>query len=66
MTESVPGEKQMWWSLSQRPGMASRWAELAQDLPPMGRVANTVNLDPASIILDMMLRINAAARHAPA
>ncbi len=66
MTESVPGEKQMWSRLSQMPGMASRWAELAQELPPMGRGAATVNLDPASIILDMLSRINAAARHAPA
>ncbi len=66
MTESVPGEKQMWSRLSHMPGTASRWAELAQELPPMGRVANTVNLDPASIILDMLSRINAAARHAPA
>lgn len=66
MKESVPGEKQLWSRLSQRPEMAARWAELAQDLPPMGKAASTVNLDPASIILDMMSRINAAARHAPA
>ncbi len=66
MTESVHGETQMWSKLSRGPEMAPRWAGLAQDLPPMGKLANTVNLDPASVILDMMSRINAAARHAPA
>ena len=66
MRESVPGEKRMWERLARAPMMAEHWATLAQELPIMGRDAHTVNLDPGSIIFDMVARINAAARHAPA
>lgn len=61
-TEAAPGEAEMLGRLSPDAGAARGWAECAQTLGARSAHARAVNLDPASVILDMMLRIDQTAR----
>lgn len=60
-TEAAKGEMQILTRLSPSPHAARRWAELAQDLSARSAHARAVNLDPASVILDMLLKIDQTA-----
>jgi DNA polymerase-3 subunit delta' len=53
-------------ALARTPGQARVWAELAPRLAERGRHARAVNLDPAQVILDTFLQIDAAAAEARA
>jgi len=51
--------------LSPNPHASRRWANLAADLSARSQHARAVNLDPASVILDMLVKIDRmAAEHA--
>jgi len=51
--------------LSPGPGAARAWAEAEQALTQRARRGRAVNLDPAALVLDMLLKINdTAAAHA--
>ena len=41
---------------------ARRWANLAQDLSTRSSHARAVNLDPSTVILDMLLKLNETAQ----
>jgi DNA polymerase-3 subunit delta' len=61
LPEVVPGEA----ALAARGMMpAGAWARLAADLPARARAGKAVNLDPAALLVDMGLRLEAAARGA--
>ncbi|NOX74465.1 MAG: DNA polymerase III subunit delta' [Alphaproteobacteria bacterium] len=56
--EAASGEAAMLARLSPNAKAARRWAELAQTLQDRSQHARAVNLDPASVILDMLLKID--------
>lgn len=62
--EAAPGEAALLARLSPDPRQARAWAELAQTLSLRVRRGRAVNLDPAALVLDMLLRIDAAAQGA--
>lgn len=64
LPEAAPGEAALLARLSPDPGAARRWADLAQTLGLRARRGRAVNLDPAALVLDMLLRIDAVARGA--
>ncbi|NNK68300.1 MAG: DNA polymerase III subunit delta' [Rhodobacteraceae bacterium] len=59
--EAAPGEAAELARLSPDPQAARDWAALQQELSGRATHALAVNLDPASLILDMILRINETA-----
>lgn len=59
--EAAPGEAALIARLSPDPDMARRWADLAQSLTLRARKAKAVNLDPAALLLDILLRIDETA-----
>ena len=59
---AAPDEAAVIARLSPGPAHARRWADLAQSLSIRARRGRAVNLDPAALVLDMLLRIDAAAR----
>ena len=59
--EAAEGESGALAALSPSPSAARRWAELAQVLSDRSSHARAVNLDPASVILDMLLKIDQTA-----
>ncbi|PRX35423.1 DNA polymerase-3 subunit delta' [Meinhardsimonia xiamenensis] len=59
--EAAPGEADTLTRLAAVPGAGRLWAELQQSLGARMRHGRAVNLDPASLILDTVLRINDAA-----
>ncbi|RMD95019.1 MAG: hypothetical protein D6811_01700 [Alphaproteobacteria bacterium] len=59
--EAAPGEAATLARLAATPGAGRVWAELQQSLGARLRHGRAVNLDPASLILDTVLRINDAA-----
>ncbi|SIO35739.1 DNA polymerase III, delta prime subunit [Rhodovulum sp. ES.010] len=59
--EAAPGEAQMLARLAPGPDAARGWAEAAQTLSARARQGKAVNLDPASLILDTVLRIDETA-----
>jgi DNA polymerase III subunit delta' len=59
--EAVPGEAALFARLSPDPRAARAWAELQQTLGARARHGRAVNLDPASLLLDMILRIDQTA-----
>lgn len=61
LPEAAPGEAQIFTRLA-LPQAAPLWAGLAQELGQSAGQAAAVNLDPAAIILDMWLQIEATAR----
>lgn len=60
--EAVPGEAALLARLAPDAAAGRRWAELQQDLGARARHGQAVNLDPAALILDMVLKIDEGAR----
>lgn len=60
-TEAAPGERAHLQRLSPDPDAGRRWAALQQTLSDRADHGLAVNLDPASLILDMVLEINETA-----
>ncbi len=59
--EAVKGEAEIMTRLCPNAHAARRWAEAAQQLSTRTRHGQSVNLDPASLILDTVLRIDQTA-----
>jgi len=62
--EAAPEEAAIMARLSPDADAGRKWAELAQTLSARVRHATSVNLDPAGVILDMFLQIEATAARA--
>ncbi len=60
--QGAPGEARLLARLSPHDHASRRWAQLQQDLSSRVRHGKAVNLDPASLILDMLFRIEETAR----
>ena len=58
--EAAPGEAKLLARLSPDGAAALKWAGLHQDLGARARHGKAVNLDPAALVMDMVLAINAA------
>jgi DNA polymerase-3 subunit delta' len=61
LPEAAEGEAKALARLAANPDAARKWAELAQVLSDRSQHARAVNLDPASVILDMLLKIDQLA-----
>lgn len=61
LPEAAKGEAELLARLSANSHASRRWAELAQDLGARARHGRAVNLDPASLILDMVLKVHETA-----
>ena len=59
--EAAPGEAALLARLSPDGAAALKWAALHQDLGARARHGKAVNLDPAALVMDMVLAITAAA-----
>ncbi len=59
--EAAPGEARVIERLSPDPQAALTWADLAQTLGQRARRGRAVNLDPAALLMDMVLRIDETA-----
>lgn len=59
--EAAPGEAALLARLSPDPAAAHVWADLHQTLGARARHGRAVNLDPATLLLDMILRIDQTA-----
>jgi DNA polymerase-3 subunit delta' len=59
--EAAPGEAALLARLSPDPAAARAWADLHQTLGARARHGRAVNLDPAALLLDMILRIDQTA-----
>ncbi|MBM3611574.1 MAG: DNA polymerase III subunit delta' [Alphaproteobacteria bacterium] len=59
--EAVPDEARILHRLAPDMAAGRGWAELAATLTARVRAARAVNLDPATLLVDMLLRIDAAA-----
>lgn len=59
--EAAPGEANLLARFSPGPGAARIWAELQEDLGQRLRHGKAVNLDPAALILDTLIRIDQTA-----
>ena len=59
--EAAPEEGRHFARLAPNPQSAQRWATLISELTTKIDYGRTVNLDPASVILDMFLEINKSA-----
>ncbi len=62
-TEGAAGEAALTARLCPDPYAARTWAELQQSLGARARHGQAVNLDPAALILDMVLKIDQTAAH---
>lgn len=62
MDEAATGEARMLAKLAPDANAARRWANLAQDLSARSSHARAVNLDPSTVILDMLLKLNETAQ----
>jgi len=60
--QGAPGEVRMATRLAPDARAARAWADLGQRLTERSRRGRAVNLDPASLVLDMLLRIEETAR----
>ncbi len=60
--EAAQGEAQMLAKLAPNLHAARKWANLAQELTGRVTHARAVNLDPSSVILDMLLKLDETAR----
>ena len=58
---AAPGEGELIARLSPNLNAARVWAELAQHLGLRARRGKAVNLDPAALLMDMVLQIDATA-----
>ena len=61
-TEAAPNEARMLAARANGPVAARAWAQLSADLTARTNHARAVNLDPSSVILDMLLQIDQTAR----
>jgi DNA polymerase-3 subunit delta' len=59
--EAAPGEAQLIHRLSAGPRAARAWADLAQTLSARARRGKAVNLDPAALLMDILLKIDETA-----
>lgn len=59
--EAAKGEADLIARLSPTPGHARIWADVAQHLGLRARRGKAVNLDPAALLMDMVLHINETA-----
>ena len=59
--EAAPNETQLLARLSSTPAAARAWADLAQYLSARARRGKAVNLDPAALLMDMVLKIDETA-----
>jgi DNA polymerase III subunit delta' len=59
--EAAKGEAALIARLSPTPQAARHWADLAQGLAVRARRGRAVNLDPAALLMDMVLRIDKMA-----
>ena len=59
--EAARGEAALLTRLSPDPWAARQWATLAQSLGIRARQGKAVNLDPAGLILDMLLKLDETA-----
>lgn len=59
--EAAPGEAQLLRRLAPHPHAARAWAELAQTLSARARRGKAVNLDPAALLMDMLLKVDETA-----
>ncbi len=59
--EATPGEAALIARLAPNPQAGRVWADLAQHLTARARKGKAVNLDPAALLLDMVLRIDETA-----
>lgn len=60
--QAAPHEARLLSRISQNEGAARAWAQLQQVLSERVRYGKAVNLDPASLILDMIFKIEETAR----
>lgn len=60
-TEAAPGEAALFARLAPDPWAARSWADLAQSLGNRARRGKAVNLDPAALLMDMVLKIDETA-----
>ncbi|MFK7746386.1 MAG: DNA polymerase III subunit delta' [Roseobacter sp.] len=56
--EAAPGEAQMLLRLSPTPAAGRAWAEIAQETGARARHGLAVNLDPAALVLDTLIKIS--------
>ena len=61
LPEAAPGEAALIARLARSPWVAREWAGLAQTLGLRARRGKAVNLDPAALLMDMLLQIDEAA-----
>jgi DNA polymerase III subunit delta' len=59
--EAAPGEAALFARLAPDASAARLWADLAQTLGTRARRGRAVNLDPAALLMDMLLRIDDTA-----
>jgi DNA polymerase-3 subunit delta' len=59
--EAAPGEGALLARLAPDPMAGRAWANLHQSLGARARHGRAVNLDPAALLLDMILRIDETA-----
>jgi DNA polymerase III subunit delta' len=59
--EAAPGEARLIARLCPDPAAARPWADLAQHLSIRARRGKSVNLDPAALLMDMLLKIDDTA-----
>lgn len=65
-TEATPGEAALLVRLSPNASAARAWADRQQASSTRARTGRALNLDPAGLILDMLVSIEATARRAAA
>jgi DNA polymerase III subunit delta' len=66
LPEAAPGEAALMARLCPDMGRARKWAALHQSLGARARHGQAVNLDPAALVMDMVLEISAVAEGAAA
>ncbi len=59
--EAAPGEARLLARLAPDPVAARHWADLGQTLSARARRGKAVNLDPAALLMDMLLKIDETA-----
>jgi len=59
--QAAPNEARLLARLSPNDHAARAWAQLQQDLTGRVRHGRAVNLDPAALVLDTLLKISQAA-----
>ncbi len=59
--EAAPNETQVLSQLAQTPNKARQWARVAQEISERTQHGRSVNLDPASLVLDTVFKIHETA-----